>query len=130
MLRYQWGQFLKVSGALRHCTFPVMAMHGCILSEIQELGNKLEKLEKLSPCVDLLEKAGVRRQKEFEDLQDLKDEEAMDSSRHIEPCHTPNHHITNMSINYSCFGNSEDELLQWPSRESLLGEAILNERER
>ncbi|GKB30564.1 aluminum-activated malate transporter 4-like protein, partial [Tanacetum coccineum] len=176
MLRYPWGQFLKVSGALRHCTFPVMAMHGCILSEIQpaaelrmmfkkeihmvgiegakvlqELGNKLEKLEKLSPCVDLLEKvheaaeelqmlidkkshhlvnsdkwAGVTQQKEFEDLQDLKDEETMDSSHHIKPCHTSNH---NMSINHSCFGNSEEELLQWPSRVSLLGDAILNERE-
>ncbi|PWA77738.1 aluminum activated malate transporter family protein [Artemisia annua] len=179
MLRYPWGQFLKVSGALRHCAFPVMAMHECILSEIQpaaelrvmfkkeihmvgmegakvlqELGNKLEKLEKLSTCVDLLEKvheaaeelqmlidkkshhlvnsekwAGVRRQKEFEDLQDLKDEETMDSSHNLKPCHTSSHHITNMSINHSCFGNSEEELLQWPSRVSLLGDAILNERE-
>ncbi|KAI3808415.1 hypothetical protein L1987_24366 [Smallanthus sonchifolius] len=125
---------------------------------LQELGNKLEKL---SPGFDLLDKvhetaedlqmlidqksyhlvksekwAAARRPKEFEDvdhLQDIKDEETrMDSFRetsHFKPSHH-RHAITNMSINNpSCFGMNSEEQLQWPSRLSVLGDDVMNERE-
>ncbi|KAJ8554203.1 hypothetical protein K7X08_024881 [Anisodus acutangulus] len=197
MLNYPWGEYVKVSGALRHCAFMVMAMHGCILSEIQAaselrqtfmkeiqrvgtegakvirlLGEKVEKMEKLSPgdplnevheaaedlqlLIDqksyLLVNAenweSAKRPKKFEDperLQELKDNEPKpmvinslsEATLHLRSAHTLKHMDTlnpNVSVNFSTsqWGSSADVFAQqtmWPSRLSLIGDVILNERE-
>ncbi|XP_076922477.1 aluminum-activated malate transporter 4-like [Bidens hawaiensis] len=192
MWRYPWSHFLKVSGALRHCAFMVMAMHGCILSEIQaapelrmmfrneiqqvgiegakvlrELGNKLEKVEKLNPGFEMLDKvheaaedlqmlidkksyhlvksekwAASRRPKDFEDLDhlhEIKEEETPCLDEFSSHFKLPSHHAglnqhmaKTMSINNasaSCFGMNCEEQVQWPSRLSVLGDVVLNERE-
>lgn len=33
--RYPWTQYLKIGGMLRHCAYSVVALHGCLRSEIQ-----------------------------------------------------------------------------------------------
>lgn len=32
---YPWGEYVKVGAVLRHCAYEVMALHGCLHSEIQ-----------------------------------------------------------------------------------------------
>ncbi|XP_058206348.1 aluminum-activated malate transporter 4-like [Rhododendron vialii] len=196
MWNYPWRDYVKVSGALRHCAFMVMAMHGCILSEIQapfelrqvfrkelqrvgsegayilrELANKVEKMEKLSHG-DILHEVheaaeelqmmidqksyllvnsanweGVKRHKEFEDsntLLEVKDHEnkqrvihslselslnarSASTLRHFDP-QNPNISI-NPSVQWGSTGEMLKDQVTWPSRLSILGDTILNERE-
>ncbi|XP_009795348.1 aluminum-activated malate transporter 4-like [Nicotiana sylvestris] len=196
MFNYPWAEYVKVSGALRHCAFMVMAMHSCILSEIQaaselrqvfckeiqrvgiegakvirHLGDKVEKMEKLSPG-DLLEEVheaaedlqllidqksyllvhvenweNANRPKQFEDpehLQELKDNEPKrlavnslsEATLNLRSAHTLKYldtHNPNASMNISasqlCSSGNVFNQMVWPSRLSILGDVIINERE-
>ncbi|KAH0663094.1 hypothetical protein KY284_028025 [Solanum tuberosum] len=196
MFNYPWADYVKVSGALRHCAFMVMAMHSCILSEIQaasdlrqifckeiqrvgiegakvlqHLGDKVEKMEKLSPR-DLLEEVheaaedlqllidqksyllvqvenweNAKQANQFEDpehIQELKDNEPKgiginslsEAGLNLRSAHTLKYMDTynrNSSMNISAAqmsssGNVFNQMV-WPSRLSILGDVILNERE-
>lgn len=198
MFKYPWGEYVKVSGALRHCAFMIMALHGCILSEIQaaeelraifrkeiqrvgtegakvlrELGDKLEKMERLSSenlleevheaaeelqmLVDqksyLLVKAesweSGKRPGKLEDvelLHELKEVETkprtinsvsemnlnLKSTEALQNWHS---NVTTIGANLSVLQwDSTENILQqqqpmWPSRLSIVGDRILNERE-
>lgn len=202
MFNYPWGAYVKVSGSLRHCACMIMAMHGCMLSEIQaaaelrqvfsreiqrvgtegakvlrQLGDKVERMEKLSPG-DLLE--GVheaaemlqmlidqksyllvkaeswesgKRPSQFEDpehIQELKENESRlqiinsisEANLNLKPAEglrkwdssNPNAATSAAGINLSVsqWDSTEDAFRQqtmWPSRLSILGDTILNERE-
>ncbi|KAL3653777.1 hypothetical protein CASFOL_003458 [Castilleja foliolosa] len=198
MFNYPWSEYVKVSGALRHCAFMVMAMHGSILSEIQasselrqafkegiqrvgtqgskvlrQLGEKVEKMEKLSPNIDILQEVHdaaedlqlIIDQKSYllvnaenwgpekrpgkyadpELLQELKDNEhnkpvmmsSMSETSNLKSAHTLRNYDVpnpNMSLHVSAsqWGSGEDVLrhqMMWPSRLSLIGETVLNEKE-
>ncbi|CAI9087035.1 OLC1v1020999C1 [Oldenlandia corymbosa var. corymbosa] len=198
MFNYPWSEYVKVSGALRHCAFMIMAMHGCILSEIQasaelrqvfrneiqrvgtagakvlrQIGDKVEKMEKLSPTGDILDEVheaaeelqmlidqksyllvkaesweSGKRPSKYEDpeqLQELKDNEhkpvvinsISEANLNLNSAQTlrawdsqnPNQGI---HLSVSQWDSSEENLRQqtmWPSRLSVLGDVILNERE-
>ncbi|EPS71908.1 hypothetical protein M569_02848, partial [Genlisea aurea] len=175
MFNYPWSNYVKVSGALRHCSFMVMALHGSILSEIQApselravfkdkiqkvgyegakvlhtLGQKVEKMEKLSQGGDILLQQVHDAAEELQLLIDQKsylliNTESWEGARPdnneqqqqqgpllLQRSFQMQRVYTNRS-NISLLSVSGEDLLKqqtaWPSRLSIIGDEILNERE-
>ncbi|VFQ63607.1 unnamed protein product [Cuscuta campestris] len=181
MFKYPWSEYVKVSGALRHCAFMVMAMHSCILSEIQaapelrhvfgkeikrvgnagakvirHLGEKVEKMERLGQHVeDILKEVhqaaeelqmlvdhksyllvnaenweSVKRPKNLEDPEDLLD---LKESQQQKPMLINS--LSEATLNMRSMQTLKhmdtqlEQQTNWPSRLSVLGDMILNERE-
>uniref|UniRef100_A0A1D1XT75 Aluminum-activated malate transporter 9 n=1 Tax=Anthurium amnicola TaxID=1678845 RepID=A0A1D1XT75_9ARAE len=60
---YPWAEYVKVGAVLRHCAYEVMALHGCLHSEIQAPYNlriafQSEILDATSQAADLLRSLG------------------------------------------------------------------------
>ncbi|GAB2227555.1 hypothetical protein Droror1_Dr00009378 [Drosera rotundifolia] len=183
--KYPWNLFIRVGGALRHSAFMVMAMHGCMLSEIQapaelrqefsqelkrvgaegakvlrELGDKLKNMEKLSPG-DMLQdvhRAAEQLQMSIDQKshllvnskswQSVIDDPAsfLDAHESEEKLHGPNKisvsslknlepqqqqkvHRTVSSFRSGSSDNASGKQVAWPSRLSVEGDIVLNERE-
>ncbi|KAG8045721.1 hypothetical protein GUJ93_ZPchr0008g13114 [Zizania palustris] len=60
---YPWAEYVKVGNVLRHCAYEVMALHGCVHSEIQAPYNlrcafKSEILDAANQAAELLHNLG------------------------------------------------------------------------